>query len=110
MTAVAENKMAQWTPEEKKEIPSQYGCELLIERATLQQIKDPTLPSDAYVVSYKVDGEIFMDLCRGSKIKVFDLYYDKFGKESIQEISWGYGRVNPKVWGMKKQSEGKKRK
>jgi hypothetical protein len=109
MTQVAEKKMAQWTPEEKKKIPSQYGCEILFERTTLQQIKNPSLPSDAYIVIYRVNDETFMDLCRGSRVKIFDMYYDKFGPESVQKIDWGYGRLNPKLWGYK-VSEGKKKK
>jgi hypothetical protein len=109
MTQVAEKKMAQWTPEEKKEIPSQYGCEILFERTTLQQIKNPSLPSDAYIVIYRVNNETFMDLCRGTRVKIFDMYYDKFGPQSVQKIDWGYGRVNPRLWGYK-ASEGKKKK
>lgn len=109
MTKVVEKKMNQWTPEEKKEIPSQYGCELLLERTNLEQLKNPSLPSDAYIVTYLVENEICMDLCRGTKIKIFDLYYDKFGPGSIQKIDWGYGRTNPKMWGYQKP-EKKKRK
>lgn len=109
MTKVAEKKMTQWTPEEKKEIPSQYGCELLFERTTLQQIKDPSLPSDAHIVIYRVNDQTFMDLCRGKKVNIFDMYYDKFGPGSVQKIDWGYGRVNPRIWGYK-VSEGKKKK
>jgi hypothetical protein len=109
VTAVAEKEMAQWTPEEKKEIPSRYGCDLLFERTTLQQIKDPSLPSDAYIVIYRVNNETFMDLCRGKKVNIFDMYYDKFGPGSVQKIDWGYGKVNPRLWGYK-VSEGKKKK
>jgi hypothetical protein len=109
MTVVAEKEMSQWTPEEKKEIPCRYGCELIFERTTLQQIKDPSLPNDAYVVIYRVNNETFMDLCRGSRVRVFDMYYDKFGPGSVQKIDWGYGRANPRLWGIK-TSEKKKRK
>lgn len=109
MTKVAEKKMTQWTPEEKKEIPSQYGCELLFERTTLQQIKDPSLPSDAHIVIYRVNDQTFMDLCRGKKVNIFDMYYDKFGPGSVQKIDWGYGRVNPRIWRYK-VSEGKRKK
>jgi hypothetical protein len=109
MTTVAEREMDQWTPEEKKKIPPQYGCELLFERTTLQQIKDPSLPNDAYIVIYRLNNETFMDLCRGSRVKIFDMYYDKFGPGSVQKIDWGYGRTSPKLWGYK-ASEGKKKK
>jgi hypothetical protein len=104
----AEKEM-NWTPEEKKEIPPQYGCELLFERTTLQQVKNPSLPNDAYIVIYRVDNETYMDLCRGSRVKIFDMYYDKFGSKSVQKIDWGYGRTSPKLWGYK-SSEGKKKK
>ena len=42
-TIVSEKKMSQWTPEEKKETSSLYGCEILFERATLAQVKDRSL-------------------------------------------------------------------
>jgi hypothetical protein len=106
---VAEKEMPQWTPEEKKEITSRYGCEILFERTTLQQIKDPSLPNDAYMVIYRVDGQTFMDLCRGTRVRIFDMYYDRFGPGSVQKIDFGYGRSNPKLWGYK-SAESKKRK
>jgi hypothetical protein len=108
-TAVAEKEMTQWTPEEKKETSSRYGCEILFERATLAQVKDPSLPSDAYLIFYRIDNETYMDLCRGRRVKVFDLYYDKFGPGSVQKIDFGYGRVSPRVWGYK-APDGKKKK
>lgn len=101
MTKVVEKEMEQWSPEEKKEVFSQYGCEILIEKATLQQLKDPSLPSDAYIITYTLNGETHTDLCRGTRIKVFDMYYDKFGPNTIQSIDWGYGRTNPRIWGTK---------
>ena len=108
-TAVAERKMIHWTPEEKTEISSRYGCEILFERATLDQVKDPSLPNDAYLVFYRVNNETYMDLCRGRRVKIFDLYYDKFGPGSVQKIDFGYGRVSPRLWGYK-APEGKKKK
>jgi hypothetical protein len=109
MTVVAEKKM-----EEKSSLlqvaPAQYGCEILLEKATLQQLKDPSYPIDAYIVSYTLDGETHMDLCRGGKrVSVFDLYYDKYGAGTIQSIEWGYGKVSPRLWGYK-APEKKKRK
>lgn len=101
--------MAQWTPNERNELPTQYGCELLFERATLDQVKDKSLPNDAYIVIYEVDGNSYMDLCRGSRVRIFDLYYDKFGPGSIKKIDFGYGRTNPKLWGYKKPEKKKRR-
>jgi len=110
MTKLAEKEMTQWTPEERKEIPSRYGCEILFERTTLQQIKVASFPNDAWIIIYRVDGETFMDLCRGTKVRIFDMYYDKFGPGSVQKIDFGYGRTNPKLWGYKSSTEKKKRK
>ena len=90
-------------------VPSKYGCEILLEKATLQQLKDPSFPLDANIVTYIVNGETYMDLCRGSKVKIFDLYFDKFGHGSVQKIAWGYGKVSPRIWGYK-APEKKKRK
>jgi hypothetical protein len=50
-----------------------------------------------------------MDLCRGTRVKIFDMYYDKFGPDVITKIDWGYGRVSPRIWGYK-APEKKKRK
>jgi hypothetical protein len=97
-----------WTEDEKNTIYSRYGCQLLFEKTNLQQVKDPSLPSDAHIVVYEKNGETFMDLCRGDRVKIFDLYHDKFGSGSIKKIDWGYGRVSPKLWGYK-PPEGKKK-
>lgn len=110
MRAVVEKQMAEWTQQERQEINSVYGCEILLEKSTLGQIKDPSFPNDAYIVIYRVDGQTYMDLCRGRKVKIFDLYYDKFGPGSVLKIDFGYGRVNPKLWGYKSPTEKKKRK
>ena len=107
--AVQEKRMAEWTSEEKTNLISNYGCELIVENATPEQIKDPGFPNDTYQVIYKVDGKTYTDLCRGTRVRIFDLYYDKFGKGSIVKIDWAYGRVNPKLWGYK-APEKKKRK
>jgi len=57
-SSVTEEKTTvQWTAEEKKDIPSRYGCEILLEKATLQQLKDPSFPLDANIVTYIVNGE-----------------------------------------------------
>ena len=59
-------------------IVSNYGCELLVENATLEQIKDFSLPNDTYQIHYKVNNnsDTHVDLCRGTRVKIFDLYYD----------------------------------
>ena len=102
-------EMIEWTKEEKESLPPKYGCQILVENATIEQVKDSSWPNDAYLIWYQVGEEIHMDLCRGTRSRIFDLYYDKFGSGVIQKIDFGYGRTNPKLWGYK-SPEKKKRK
>ena len=97
-----------WDKKEKDAIP-EYGCELLVENASQEELKKTNYPSDAMIVTYKVKDKVHFDLCRGSKVNIFDLYYDKFGKGSLQGIDYGYGTVNPNQWGYKAPPQKKKR-
>ena len=93
-----------------KPIASKYGCDVLQEKTTHQVANDKSLPNDAYLVTYIVDGETHMDLTRcKSQVNLFDMYYDTYGPGAVQSISYGYGTVNPKLWG-NKAPETKKRK
>lgn len=100
-----------WSLDEKQNLPSKYGCRILLEGATMDQLKDKSWPNNAYIVRYRLNGQIYRDLCQGTRSKVFDLYYDKFGKEVIEHIDWGYGTVSPKIWGYqpKNKDENKKK-
>jgi hypothetical protein len=109
VVAERENILMNWSQEEKNNIPPKYGCEILLEDTTLENVKNPSYPNDAYVVYYKIEDKASIDLCRGSKVRIFDLYYDKFGPGVVQKIDFGYGRTNPKLWGYK-APEKKKRK
>jgi len=102
-------KMAESSRKEKKVLPQEYGCEVLLEKTTIQNAKDTSFPNDAYLIWYTVNDEKYMDLVRGTRVRIFDMYYDRFGPGSVQRIDFGYGRANPKLWGIKK-SEKKKRK
>ena len=97
-----------WTKEERDLIPS-YGCQLLVENANKEQVHDKKFPTDTMIVSYKVEDKIYKDLCRGPRVNIFDLYYDKFGKGSLQAIDYGNGTVNPNQWGYKAPPQKKKR-
>lgn len=102
--------MPNWSDEEKKLLPPKYGCELIFDNTTLETAKDKSLPSDGYLVWYKLNNEKILDVCRGRKMAdIFDLYYDKFGPDSIQKIDFGYGNRNPKLWGYKSPENKKKR-
>ena len=110
MSIVADRKMTKNKKEENTNNPSSYGCDILLEKTTLKQAKDPSFPTDAYLVKYVVDDQEYLDLCRsGKRVNIFDFYYDKYGPGSLRDISWGYGKVNPRSWGYTPQEEKKKR-
>ena len=110
MTVVVEEKrkMAESSRREKKVLPHEYGCDVLLEKTNIQSAKDTSFPNDAYLVWYNVNGEECIDLVRGSRVRIFDMYYDRFGPGAIQKIDFGYGRTNPKLWGYKQPEKKKK--
>ena len=104
-----EKDMAEYGKEDNNVLPSSYGCDILLEKTTLDVAKDSSFPSDAYLISYWDGDTNHLDLVRGSRVRIFDMYYDKYGPGAVQKIDFGYGRTNPKLWGYK-QPEKKKRK
>jgi len=98
-----------WTPLEKESCKTRYGCEILVENGSYADVCTPDVPRDTYIIRYLVDEKICFDLVRGSRVTVFDMYYDKFGSGSIQNIDFGYGKINPKLWKYQAPKE-KKRK
>lgn len=104
-----EKGMAEHGKEEKTILPGNYGCDILIQDTTLDKVKDPSFPNDAYLIWYNTEGTERLDLVRGSRVRIFDMYYDKYGPGVIQKIDFGYGRTNPKLWGYKQPEKKKKR-
>lgn len=103
-----EKGMANEKPEVSNN-PARYGCEVLLERTTIEKAKDKTFPNDANLIWYIVDDTQYIDLVRGSRVRIFDMYYDKYGPGSVQKIDFGYGRVNPRLWGYKEPEKKKRR-
>jgi hypothetical protein len=104
----AEENMNNWTPEEKEACKSTYGCDILIENGSYSKVCTKEAPIDAYIVKYFVDDKMCFDLTRGSRVRLFDMYWDKFRKE-LKSIEFGKGKYNPKTWGYS-SSKNKKRK
>jgi hypothetical protein len=103
--------MEESTQEEKSIVPSKYGCEILLEKTTLEKSADSSFPTDAYLIWYVIDEIEYIDLCRTQKkSNLFDMYYDKYGPGSVQKIDFGYGKLSPKMWGYKSPEGKKKRK
>ncbi len=103
-----EKPMDHWTPAEKETCKSRYGCDILVENGSYADVCTKEAPNDAYIVKYSVDDKICFDLTRGTRVRLFDMYWDKF-RENLKHIDFGYGRINPKLWGYK-SPEKKKRK
>jgi len=103
-------KMAEFSKDEKQVLPHEYGCQILLEKTTLDKAKDSSFPNDAYLIWYVVDEKEYVDLTRcNKKVNLFDMYYDKYGPGSVQKIDFGYGRMNPKLWGYKQPDKKKKK-
>ena len=101
--------MESWTSVEKESSKQRYGCEIMIENGSWEQVSTTDCPNDARIIKYEVDGQVRYDLTRSQKeVKIFDMYWDKFGS-NLKSIEFGNGRINPKLWGYK-APESKKRK
>ena len=80
--------------------PEDYSCEILLEKTTPEKAKDSSFPTDAYNVTYTVDGEDRLDVCRAQKAaNIFDLYYDKY--KNVKGIEYGSGTIPPNRFGLK---------
>ena len=106
----AEAVAAEENKEEQSKInPSDYSCEVILEKTTKEKANDRKLPSDAFNVYYVVDGEEHLDVTRsGKSVNIFDFYYDKYG--NVKKIEYGQGTVNPSQWGLKEPPKKKRRK
>ena len=97
-----------WTPSEKESLKEQYGCEILIENGSLDEVSTTDAPSDAWIVTYELDGTVHRDLTRGTRVKLFDMYYDKF--TNVKRIEYGQGTIKPSLWGYNSTTAPKKKK
>ena len=112
MTVVVdqEKEMAEFGSDVNEVNPSDYSCQILLEKTTLEAANDTSFPNDDRFNWYASNGVEYIDLTRCSKVsKLFDMYYDKYGKDAVKKIEFGYGTANPKLWGQKPKKE-KKRK
>ena len=104
-----ENKKSIWSQEEKELSGSLYGCEILLEKCSLEDTKNKNLPSDTYIVSYYCDEQVCCDLTRSGKMSnIFDMYWDKIDNNLIS-ITYGNGAISPRNWGYQ-SPKNKKRK
>ena len=103
-----ENRETYWTSTEKESLKETYGTEILVENGSPADVQTKDAPTDASIVTYTVDGKEHQDLTRGSRVKLFDMYYDKF--TSIKRIEYAQGTIKPSLWGYSGESAPKKKK
>ena len=109
-TKTTEKPVAEEKKEEVKFNPADYWCDIILEKTTQEKALDRKLPTDAFNVSYVVDGKEHLDVTRSEKMaNVFDMYYDRYGKDVVQKIEYGHGTIRPNLWGNKPLDKKKKR-
>ena len=78
-----------------------YSCKVIAQNCSKLEANDRSLPQDAKLITYQVDGEIRYDIARAPRmVDAFDFYYDTYGPGSILSIVWTEGRANPKLFTM----------
>ena len=103
-----EKRETYWTSTEKESLKESYGTEILIENGKPADVQTKDAPTDASIVTYTVDGIEHQDLTRGSRVKLFDMYYDKF--TNVKRIEYGQGTIKPSLWGYSSEAAPKKKK
>ena len=90
---------------------SDYSCEIILEKTTSDKAQEKQFPTDAFIVKYVVDGQNYIDLTRSEKMmNIFDMYYDRYGKDCVQKIDYGHGTIKPSQYGYKSPEKKKRRK
>ncbi len=103
-----EKRETYWTSTEKESLKESYGTEILIENGKPADVQTKDAPTDASIVTYTVDGKEHQDLTRGARVKLFDMYYDKFS--NVKRIEYGQGTIKPSLWGYSSEAAPKKKK
>ena len=83
---------------------------VLHEKCEKDKADDKKLPSDSFLVTYKVEEDIKYDVTRaGSQLELFDHYYDTY--KNVQGIACTKGIVTPRTYdGTNNPTPPKKRK
>ena len=77
-TKSTEKKNLTWSAEEKEQCQTKYGCEIIMDNSSLESVRTKKAPTDSYIVKYLYKDKVCFDLTRGTKVDIFDMYYDKF--------------------------------
>ena len=106
-----QQKVVEEKKEEVKINPSDYWCDVILEKTTKEKAEDRSLPTDAFNVTYIEGNAEHLDVTRSEKMaNVFDMYFDIYGKGAVQKIEYGHGTIRPNLWGVKAPEKKKRRK
>ena len=76
---------------------------VLHEKCKVDKADDKKLPSDSFLITYKVEDEVKHDVTRAAtQLELFNHYYDTY--KNVQGITWTKGIVSPRTYD---NSEGK---
>ena len=103
-----EKKEVVWTKEERDTLRAKYGSEIIIENGSFSDVSIRKVPTDGYIIKYVYKDKICFDLTRGTKITIFDMYWDKF-KDGLKSIEYGNGTIKPNLWGYQSPATKKKK-
>ncbi len=82
---------------------------ILQENCDPELANDKTLPYTAFLVEYQIHDVKTYDLVIShKKSEIFDYYWDKY-REGLKGWKQSEGRINPKLWGIPKKEEKKKK-
>ena len=70
------------------------GCSIIKTGCSPDSANDKTLPTNAYLLELKKDGETWFDIVMGESDGIFDTYYDLFGNV-MQKMSYTKGTRQP---------------
>lgn len=85
-----------------------YGITVIATNVSEEAAKDKSLPVDSYLLTLESDGEVWKDIVKGIKVKIFDAYYDTFG-HCMKSMEYTDGTISAKLWGIKAKESKKKK-
>lgn len=68
--------------------------------------KDKSLPKNSYIVAYSNEDKVMYDIVQGTKVSIFDHYYDEY--KNVILINWTDGNINPRLYNNQPQKKNKK--
>ena len=91
-----------------EDFKQKYGVTVIATNCSKEAAKDKSLPVDSYLLTLQYDGETWLDIVKGVKVKIFDAYYDTFGN-CMKNMVYTDGTMSAKLWGNKVKETKKKK-